>query len=546
MTSGDSHTGGKSRRTFLAGAGSAAVAAALAGCSSGGDTETTTETTTSGGSDTTTETDTQTTSGSEKFPVTITQGQMPTTLDPQNHRSTPTDNVVLHVYEGLLSRTRTGKMQAQLATDWERLEDGKIKFKIREGVTFHSGNDLTTEDVEYSVNRIVDSDVGITSPQSDQLSGVTGAKAVDGERAVTVTSDGLNPIVFSLFATYGDMMEKRWVQEHDKSYIATNMNGTGPFKFKSYEQGVQVVLARNEDYWQEPAAVSELTFNAAESNNSRVSQLLSGETDIIVNVQPQDISRVQSSDDARVDAVPSTRVIYNGMRYDVEPFDSVKFRQAMNYAVDLQSIVKNVLQTFGDRTGQPTLEGFVGYNEDVRPYEHDKAKAEQLVEESGYAGASITLHTPVGRYLKDLEIARAVVNQINSLSNVNATVKQRDFGALAGELTDGDITTGPHFYLIGWGNATFDASQTIIPLLTSSGTLTSYKNPDLDSLIEKAQSESDPAKRKEYLREANKLCHDEAPWIFLNRQYSVYGVSSRVSWKARRDERIDAYAMEKA
>jgi len=546
MTSGDSHTGGKSRRTFLAGAGSAAVAAALAGCSSGGDTETTTETTTSGGSDTTTETDTQTTSGSEKFPVTITQGQMPTTLDPQNHRSTPTDNVVLHVYEGLLSRTRTGKMQAQLATDWERLEDGKIKFKIREGVTFHSGNDLTTEDVEYSVNRIVDSDVGITSPQSDQLSGVTGATAVDGERAVTVTSDGLNPIVFSLFATYGDMMEKRWVQEHDKSYIATNMNGTGPFKFKSYEQGVQVVLARNEDYWQEPAAVSELTFNAAESNNSRVSQLLSGETDIIVNVQPQDISRVQSSDDARVDAVPSTRVIYNGMRYDVEPFDSVKFRQAMNYAVDLQSIVKNVLQTFGDRTGQPTLEGFVGYNEDVGPYEHDKAKAEQLVEESGYAGASITLHTPVGRYLKDLEIARAVVNQINSLSNVNATVKQRDFGALAGELTDGDITTGPHFYLIGWGNATFDASQTIIPLLTSSGTLTSYKNPDLDSLIEKAQSESDPAKRKEYLREANKLCHDEAPWIFLNRQYSVYGVSSRVSWKARRDERIDAYAMEKA
>lgn len=219
-----------------------------------------------------------------------------------------------------------------------------------------------------------------------------------------------------------------------------------------------------------------------------MNQLLSDETDIIVNVPPQSISRVRNADNAAISAVPSTRIIYNAMIYNAEPFDSVKFRKAMNYAIDLESIVKNVLGGFGDQTSQPTLEGFVGYNGDLDPYPYDPEKAQQLVEESGYAGAEITLHTPVGRYLKDVEIAQAVVNFVDKLDNVSAELKQRDFGKLAGELLDGKMETSPDWYLIGWGNATFDASQTIIPLLTSDGALTSYSNERVDSLIEDAQS----------------------------------------------------------
>jgi peptide/nickel transport system substrate-binding protein len=176
------------------------------------------------------------------------------------------------------------------------------------------------------------------------------------------------------------------------------------------------------------------------------------------------------------------------MRYDVEPFDSVEFRRAMNYAVDLESIVENVLQTFADGTGQPTLEGFTGYNEEIDPYPYDPEKAEELIEESGYAGAELELHTPVGRYLKDLEIAQATAGFIDDLENVSATVNQREFANLAGELLDGDITTSPDWYLIGWGNAVFDASQTLIPLLTSDGALTSWSNEGFDDLVAEAQS----------------------------------------------------------
>ncbi len=421
--------------------------------------------------------------------VTITQSQMDSGLDPHDHRETPTDNIVLQSYEGLLSRTPKGKIQNQLATKYERVEKGRVRFTIREGVTFHNGDSLTPEDVAFSINRIVKEDVGgLVSPQSDQLAGVKGAEVVDGERAVDVLSDGVNPIVFQLFATYCDIVQKKWIQNHDKSHINRNVNGTGPFKLKNYQQGVKVVFSRYEDYWKEPAAVSELTMNAASESSTRVNRLVQGEADITVNVPPQEVNRVRSNKNTELSAVPSTRVIFAAMRYDVEPFSSPKFRRAMNYAIDLQSIVKNVLQTFGDATSQPTLDGFVGYNSDLDPYPKDKAKAEQLVEESGHAGVSITLHTPVGRYLKDVEIAQAAAEQINNLSNVNCQVKQRDFQSMVKEVTTGKIKDKPHFYLLGWGNATFDASQTLIPMLTSDGAMTTWKNDEFDRLLKKAQS----------------------------------------------------------
>ena len=536
------------RRRYLTLVGSAGAAATLAGCTGGGADEGGQETTATTEAETGTATADATTEGDAgaqgEFPVTITQSDMKTTLDPHNHRTTSTRTVLRHAYEGLLARDRKGKVVDELATDYERKEAGRVRFHLREGVTFHSGEKLTPEDVAFSINRIVEEDVGgLASPQADELSGVTGASVVDGGRAVDVTSDGPNPIVFSLFATFCDVMQKSWVESRSKSEIAADTNGTGPFELADYEEDVHVVFERFEDYWDEPAAVSEVTFEMATESSTRVNQLVSGETDVIVNVPPQEVARVKGSDAARIAAVPSTRVIFNAMRTDREPFTSAKFRRAMNHAVDMNSILENVLSGFGDATSQPTLEGFVGHDPNLEPYPYDKAKAEQLVEESGQAGAEITLHTPAGRYLKDMEIAQAVVGYIDDLSNVSASVKQRDFGALGGSLSDGKDETGPDFYLLGWGNPTFDASQTLIPLLTSDGVLSSYSDEEVDELVSKAGEAGDEERRASLLKRANARLRDRAPWIFLNRQSSVYGVSERVEWTPRLDEGIDAYAM---
>jgi len=475
--------------------------------------------------------------GSEAFEVGVTMGQMDSGLDPQDHAETNTEIIVGQVYEGLLDRDKEGGIIAGLATDWERTEAGDVRFTLREGVTFHNGDPLTAEDVAFSIRRIVFDDVGIASPQKNDLGVVDEVVAGDGE--VTVNFASFNPIAFQLFATNGEIMQQSWVEENDGDYINRNTNGTGPFIVTEYDSGNEVVYEPNENYWGDENPVDTLTMSASSESSTRVNRLLAEETDIVTNVPPQEVSRVESSDVAGINSVPSARIIFLQMRYDVEPFSSQQFRQAMNHAVDVESIVENVLNGFGSITSQPTLEGHVGYNPDIEPYPYDPEEAERLVEESGHAGVEITLQTPIGRYLGDVEIAQAAANQIDSLSNVSCELEQREFSSLVQDITTGNIEDKPHFNLLGWGNGEFDGSQTITPLMTTDGALTIMKNEELDGLIADAEATQDPDERVDILQEANQLAHDLAPWVFLHQQFSVYGVSSDISWEPRSDEFID-------
>jgi peptide/nickel transport system substrate-binding protein len=536
---------GVDRRTLLKAVGGAAATVSVAGC--GGNQTGSTETATRTGTETdATEVDEDTETPDEgdesTFEVGATLGQMDSGLDPHDHAETPTNIVVSQVYEGLMGRDKEGGIIAKLATEWERVESGTVRFTLRDGITFHNGDPVTSEDVRYSLRRIETEEVGGALPQDGDLAGgktLENIAAGDGE--VTVTFGGLNPIVFSLFATNGQIMQQSWVENNENSFINRNTNGTGPFQVTDYQSGTSVSYERYEDYWGEPAAAEGATITASSESATRVNQLVAGETDIVTNVPPQEISRVESSEATSVDPVPSTRIIFLQMRYDVEPFSSQQFRQAMNYAVDVQSIIDNVLQGFGEITGQPTLSQFTGHNPEVDPYGHDPDRAEQLVEESGHAGVDITLQTPIGRYLKDVEIAQTAANQIDSLSNVNCELQQREFNSLVQDVTASNIEDRPRFNLLGWGNAEFDAAQTIGPLLTSDGPLTILKNDEVDSLIEEAQGDSDPDAREQTLQECNQVLHDLAPWVFLHQQFSVYGTSNDVEWQPRPDELIDLW-----
>ena len=475
--------------------------------------------------------------GDDTFELRVTMGQMDSGLDPQDHAETNTEIIVGQLYEGLLDRDKQGGIIAGLADEWERTESGDVRFMLRDGLTFHNGDEVTPQDVRYSIRRIVFEDVGIASPQSNDLGPVTEVATGDGQ--VTVSFDGYNPIAFQLFATNGPIVQQSWIEENGSDYINRNANGTGPFRLTNYESGNQVAYEPNEEYWDGAPEVDELTMTASSESSTRVNQLLAEETDIVTNVPPNEVSRVNGSDVATINSVPSARIIFLQMRYDVEPFSSQQFRQAMNHAVDVESIIENVLNGFGNITGQPTLEGHVGYNPDIDPYPYDPEEAERLVEESGHAGVEITLQTPIGRYLRDVEIAQAAANQIDSLSNVSCELQQREFSSLVQDITTGNIEDKPHFNLLGWGNGEFDGSQTMTPLMASNGALTILKNDELDGLLNDAETTQDSEERVEILQEANQLAHDLAPWVFMHQQFSVYGVSSDISWEPRSDEFID-------
>ncbi|WP_331232940.1 ABC transporter substrate-binding protein [Natronorarus salvus] len=522
------------RRTVLRYAGAGAVSAILAGCVGDEEPDPNEEEDeeaedSDGASDEASDPDEE--------GITVVQDAIGTTLDPHAHREAVTTRTLSQTYEGLIRRDRDAEIIAVLATDYERVDDETVRFEIREDVEFHDGSELTPEDVAYSIRRMVDPDVGIASPQADQLSGVVGAEVTD-DGAVDVLMDTVNPAVFSLFAAYMTVVSEEWVESRDPDEVATDMNGTGPYRIEEYEEDVELSLTRFEGYWDDEPAIPAVTFQGQPETSTRYSALAAGEADFITDLHPDDAPSVEDDPERRVDSSPATRIVYVAMRYDVEPFDSVEFRQAMNYAIDLEAIIESVLSGFGEPTSQPSMEGFFGFNPDLDPYPYDPDRAAELVSESGYTDVDIELHTPIGDVFGDVEVAQAAAGYIDELEGVSCEVQQREFGSLVDELLDGDIETSPEMYLISWGNATFETSAIAMPPLSSTGAITSFSDEGVDDLFAQAEAEPDLDEREELYFEINERLHELAPWVFLHQHYNIYGIDERIEWEPRIDEQI--------
>ncbi|MWV64875.1 peptide ABC transporter substrate-binding protein [Halorubrum sp. JWXQ-INN 858] len=482
--------------------------------------------------------------GDEDNHLHIAQTQNPTTLDPHDHRETTTDNVLLQAYEFHFERDLDGNLVEGLVTDWEILDEERYWIEIREDVPFHSGEDLLPSDSAFSINRVVDADVGnLQSPQSDQLAGVTGAEVADDGHAVVLHTDGPNPMTFANLGSYCPVVQEDWIMDREAEEVAADINGTGPYQLEEFVDGEHTDFTRFADYWGGEASIETLRIDASEEASTRINSLRAGEIDIATAVPPTDAGAIEGDDDTYIADAPSTRILMLPMRYDVEPFDSQEFRQAMNYAVDFDSIIDNVLSGFGDATAQPTLEGYFGHNPDLDPYPYDPERAEELVEESGHAGVEIELHVPAGRYLQSDEIAQACVGYIDDLDNVNCEINMRDFGELAGQLLDGDITSTPPFFLIGWGNTTFDAQNNLLPWLTGGTSQYTFVDDELEELILDARTEVDEDTREQLMMDACARAHDLAVFVFLNREYLIYGLNQRVQWDPTPDEYTRAYEM---
>jgi peptide/nickel transport system substrate-binding protein len=505
------------RRSFLQYGGAAAATAAsvgLAGCPTDGNGD-----------------------GTDDFEVTVTQGNLTGTLDPTGDLATPHLNIISQAYEPFLYRDADGKPIELIVSDWERTGDNQVTLTVRDDVTFHSGNDMTPEDVAFSIERANESE-DFGGPLGD----ISEANVEDGD--VVVELNRVEPAIFRQLSTFGFVMEQAWVEEND---VATNMNGTGPYELDEFVEDTRVTFTRFDDYWGETPDVSGGEFNAAPEDSARIDRLIGGDTDLIVNVPPNDITEIRDSDGVDTEFVPSTRIIFLVHNDVKEPFDSEAFRQAMNYAVDVDSIINSILNEFGDKTAQPTLPGHTGHNPDVEPYPYDPDEAEQLVEDSGYAGTEITLHTPTGRYLRDVDIAETAAAQIDELPNVTCDVERRTFAELVGEIATPDPQDAPAFYLIGWGNPTFDANYTLNPFMAAEeGPFRYFHDEEIATLVRDANNMPDGEERTSKLQEANRLANEKAAWTYLHQQYSIYGTSDRIDWSARQDEDIHFQHMDRA
>jgi len=218
-----------------------------------------------------------------------------------------------------------------------------------------------------------------------------------------------------------------------------------------------------------------------------------------------------------------------------------RVRQAIISAVDVDEIIKTVLDGKAMRVGTMLTPLHFGFDPSLKPVKQDVAKAKKLLADAGFPnGVEITLNGPQGRYVRDKEVAEAVTGQL-AKSGIKATLRTHEFVAYLNNLIYKH--KGGPVWLIGWGTPTLDAETIYGPLFRTSANLTSYSNPELDRLFDEAQSIMDEKKRLAEYHQINKLWVEDAAAVPLYQQLDLYGASKRLNWKARSDELIKAYDM---
>ena len=269
--------------------------------------------------------------------------------------------------------------------------------------------------------------------------------------------------------------------------------GTGPYKFVEWVRDSHVTMERFDGYWRGNAAIQTTEFRPIAEDATRVSSLQAGELDIAALIPPTDIPPIQGNSKLDVRSVRSNRTIFVGMNCFKEPFTNVKVRQALNYAVDVQSIIKNVLGGHAYENPGPIAYGVFGYDPNLKPYGYDPEKAKSLLKDAGYPnGFSTVLDTPQGRYLDDVEVSQAIAGQLAEVG-VKVTVQPAEFNEY---FTRWLAKKMEGLYFLGYGGS-MDGDGVMGSHFDSKRRGLYYNSPQSDQLIQQAQVELDVSKRQQ-------------------------------------------------
>jgi peptide/nickel transport system substrate-binding protein len=451
-----------------------------------------------------------------------------------------TNNMLEHIYDRLLDRdAKTFKPKPMLATDWKIVNDTTWEFKLRRGVKFHNGEPFTAASVKATIDYALDPASKSHFATAAYWGLVKEVQVVDDYTVRFVTKQPWPNLVDSASLTNSLIMPAKALKELGPAKLAEKPIGTGPFKFVEWRRDERLVLERNPDYWQGPADVSRVTFRFIPEFSARMAALLSGEIDIMKDVPPHAVEAVEKSGRARLKATVSSRINYLALvNLKPGPMQDVRVRRAMNHAVDVDELIKQVLKGRATRMCGPLSPANVDYAP-VECYKHDPARAQALFKEAGVdpKALSLTLDTPSGRYPLDKDVSLAIAAQLQRLG-IKTNVVVNEWGTHLDKIKNRN--TGDLFFL-GWGPA-LHGQGTMQPLFLADQTYSSYgNNKTLDDKIARAQTLLDPKARAEAYAELQRLLHDEAPWVFLWQQHDLYGVTQSVEWTPRADEKVWMY-----
>jgi len=458
--------------------------------------------------------------------ITVVRGTDLWTGDPLNDTQATSRSFFNNVFDPLV-RINWEDMEnplPALATSWEVLSDTAIRFHLRQDVTWHDGKAFTAADVKFTFDRVLDT-VNPTKV-GPLVSSIIASVTVEDPYTIVLETQRPYAPIFSRLATIFVIPEETFLAMGEAAFGQSPV-GTGAYAVEDWQIGQYIRVVANESWWgwvNRDTHPDVVIRKSVPEEFTRYAMLESGEADIVGQIVPERIPDIAASGTLRVETSPSLRTFFVGMNTWRPPFDNPLVRRAMNYAIDPQIIVDTILG--GQATVHPGVCGVgdFGYCPDCWDYQYNPGLAKELLTAAGYPnGFEITLWSPRGKYIKDLETSEAIAGQLQAIG-----LDVEIYAPAWAEYWDNFLAGNLDLFYLSAGISFPDCDDLIGYHLDSARRGIYYNSLISDALIQDEQVSLDPAERAQIFDALSRYFVEEAPWIFLWDQNLIYGVSSKV------------------
>lgn len=441
-----------------------------------------------------------------------------TSLDPADTNDVHSQSALRLMFQGLYGFDKDMTLIPVLAESYEVNADAtEYTFRLRHNVTFHDGAKFDAHAVKISLDRLADPKNKLK--RQSLLSMLDHVEVVDDYTVKIKLKSSFGALVNNLAHPGAMILSPKSIEQYGKE-ISRNPVGTGAFQFVGWKPD-EVTVRKNENYWKPGLPhVDAVSLRSVPESGARIAMLQAGEADFIAPMPPEMFKVVEKNPDIVVQRTPSLAVKYLAFNTAQKPFDDLRVRQAMNYAVDKDAFVRVVYNGFA-RVSDSPLPDNLAFHSKQQLWPYDPEKAKQLLKEAGYENGFETDMWGINNTVSTR--AMQFLQQQFAQVGIKAEVRPLESGVLYGDLlTDAAPKDSKlKMYYGGWSSSTGDADWALRPLFSTTSfppTLYNvgfYNNADVDADIVKAMSTSDAAVKTEAYARVQQTVFEEAPWVFL-------------------------------
>lgn len=453
----------------------------------------------------------------------------PTGFDPEAVLNNTSGFVMATIFDSLVKyKPGTVDIEAGLAESWDVSPDGlTYTFHLRKGVQYHDGTPFNAPNFVKTIKRLLDKQdpdsIYNTGPVESYVDFTYGEgttyRAVDDDTVQFKLKQPSAPFLTSLAMVWNGVVSPTAVTKYGKDF-RNHPVGTGPFIFREWRPGDQVVLDANPSYWGGKPKVDRIVFKIYPDPQASLLALKQGNVHILADVSSQTIPAIKGDANLVLMTQPGLAISGVGLPFDTKPFSDKRVRQALNYAIDRDAIDKSLFQGLAEPMTSPLPSSQWGFDKSLKGYSYDPEKAKKLLGDAGYAKGFQTellaYSSPRGYNPAGPELAVAVQAYLKKVG-VEASIRKQDIGAFLGEIRSGKYAS---MFTVGFTGDNGDPDNFLYYLFDSAGipvnNTSRYKNPEVDKLLGDAQRLPDHAQRIQLYEQAQEIILDDAPWIFIN------------------------------